>query len=815
MLLYLRRQKLFWIAIIATVFIFIGPEAQAVVTVNATVPAICGNSAVEGAETCDDGNLVSGDGCSNICVTEAVDQPHNGGGGAPPAQNPLPVLPVCGDGNVNGADECDDGNQNNDDGCSNACRFPVCGDGQKQGAEACDDGNLANGDFCSNECTATVPVCGNGVVEINEQCDDGNIDNNDGCNNVCLIPVCGDGQRQGAEQCDDGNFLDNDGCSQVCIIDIPAVCGNAVREGLEQCDDGNDLNRDGCSAQCLLDPAPICGNGFLEFGEQCDDGNAIDRDGCSAQCFPERLPRCGNRLVEFGEQCDDGNLAGGDGCSGFCQNEPAAICGNGVKERGETCDDGNQNNDDGCSQLCQFVPIPGTICGNAVREVGEQCDDGNLAAGDGCSNACQNENIVDGNNGQGQAAGENVDPLIPIVVNPDQVNPNQDPVIGDGENQNASSTVSVLAPVFEVSKPSTTPLLQGYDKKASLTKNVTVIAQNVSKNVVSTVKFLAAETKVVGDLVQKAADNPEVEKATETVVVPTTVAVVVASVAPSFASIFIPLLRFLFLQPLLLFGRKKREEWGQIYNTLTKLPVDLAMIRLVDPKTKRIVQSRVTDAQGRYLFIVDPGEYLLEVAKPGFQFPSKLLQGVKSDGKLLDIYHGEVIQVHTAGIGITPNIPLDPIGADKTPRRIVWERRWLVVQHAISVLGIVTTALGIYISPVWYMWVFLGVHIFAYLGFVRFVKPKKPKGWGLVSEKDSTIPLGNAVVRLFTKQYNKLVSTQVTDKEGHYAFLVGPSEYYVTYEKKGYKPHTTESFQINEDAKSSVIKEKVSLEKEK
>jgi cysteine-rich repeat protein len=238
-----------------------------------------------------------------------------------------------------------------------------------------------------------------------------------------------------------------------------------------------------------------------------------------------------------------------------------------VKERGETCDDGNQNNDDGCNQLCQFVPIPGTICGNAVREVGEQCDDGNLAAGDGCSGACQNEDIVDGNNGQGQAAGQNADPLIPIVVNPDQadpnqVNPNQDPVNGSEENSNVSSTPSVLAPVLE-----------GYDKKASLTKNVTVIVQNVSKNVVNTVKFLAAETKVVGDLVQKAADNPEVEKVTETVIVPTTVAVVVASVAPSLASVAIPLLRFLFLQPLLLFGRKKREEWGQIYNTLTKLPV--------------------------------------------------------------------------------------------------------------------------------------------------------------------------------------------------------------------------------------------------
>jgi len=37
-------------------------------------------------------------------------------------------------------------------------------------------------------------------------------------------------------------------------------------------------------------------------------------------------------------------------------------------------------------------------------------------------------------------------------------------------------------------------------------------------------------------------------------------------------------------------------------------------------KTKKIVQSRVTDTQGRYLFIAEPGEYILEVTKPGFAY---------------------------------------------------------------------------------------------------------------------------------------------------------------------------------------------------
>lgn len=730
------------------------------IDVTATVPAICGNNFQEGAEECDDGNVVDGDGCSSVCENEGGggdDDDDNGGGGAPPA--PVVPVPFCGDGVVNGADECDDGNGNHDD-------------------------------FC---------------------------------NNICKIPVCGDGQSQGAEQCDDGNVLNHDGCSQVCIVEPPIVCGDGQAQGVEQCDDGNDVERDGCSTQCFLDPAPVCGNAIVEFGEICDDGNDIGRDGCSLQCLPENPSRCGNRLVEFGEQCDDGNLAGGDGCSGWCQQEPAPVCGNGLKERGEVCDDGNLRDDDGCNNRCQFVPLPGTVCGNGVREAGEQCDDGNLHGGDGCTGACQNENNEDahGNNAQNPDV-QNPDPVVPVVENQDPneegQNPNEDNQAPNEEGQNSDSTASSsspIAPIFEVSPPTTTPIFSGVEKDAPFTKKVSVIAQNVSKNIANTVQFLNKEAQVIGKVAREVANNPQVEETTKTVVAPAAAAVVVASVVPSLASILIPFLRFVFLQPLLLFGRKKRQAWGQIYNSLTKLPVDLAMIRLIDAKTKRIVQSRVTDAAGRYFFIAEPGEYLLEVAKPGFSFPSSLLQSVKTDGKLVDIYHGELVQVTASGIGITPNIPLDPVGANKTPRRIVWEKRWRVVQHGISVSGIFLTLVSLYIAPVWYMWIFLGVHILAYVGFMRFVKPKKPNGWGLVSEKSSNAPLGNAVVRLFTKQYNKLVSTQVTDKEGRYAFLVGPSEYYVTYEKKGYKQHTTESFQVGEHVDGSVIKEKVSLEKEK
>jgi cysteine-rich repeat protein len=93
--------------------------------------ARCGDGVVNGTEQCDDGNLMSGDGCSSTCVREAR----------------------CGDGVVNGTEQCDDGNLMSGDGCSSTCvREARCGDGVVNGTEQCDDGNLMSGDGCSSTC---------------------------------------------------------------------------------------------------------------------------------------------------------------------------------------------------------------------------------------------------------------------------------------------------------------------------------------------------------------------------------------------------------------------------------------------------------------------------------------------------------------------------------------------------------------------------------------------------------------------------------------------------------------------------------------
>ncbi|HEX7625138.1 MAG TPA: DUF4215 domain-containing protein [Anaeromyxobacteraceae bacterium] len=119
----------------------------------------CGDGIVTPPETCDDGNTVSGDGCSSTCLIEPQD-PDGNGWSCPPAGGPC-TRTVCGDGIVAGNEQCDDGNGLPFDGCFKCRRTPdcpngsclsVCGDGIISPGEECDDGNNVSGDGCSASC---------------------------------------------------------------------------------------------------------------------------------------------------------------------------------------------------------------------------------------------------------------------------------------------------------------------------------------------------------------------------------------------------------------------------------------------------------------------------------------------------------------------------------------------------------------------------------------------------------------------------------------------------------------------------------------
>lgn len=204
--------------------------------------------------------------------------------------NQSALVPVCGNGVTEGAEECDDGTGNTDtaaDSCRRGCRFARCGDRVIDTGEQCDDGNDILGDGCTPLCTRS--TCGNGVLEQGEECDEGprNTDTApDSCSTSCLLPRCGDGLMDVSfgEACDDGASNSNtqpDACRLNCT---PPRCGDGVKDSGEQCDDGNVNNNDFCTGSCK---AVACGNGVKDWNEACDDGNTANGDGCSNSCLNE------------------------------------------------------------------------------------------------------------------------------------------------------------------------------------------------------------------------------------------------------------------------------------------------------------------------------------------------------------------------------------------------------------------------------------------------------------------------------------------------------------------------------------------------
>ncbi len=95
---------------------------------------------------------------------------------------------VCGDGDAQGAEECDDGNVVGGDGCSASCTLEVCGNLVLDVGEECDDGNTVDDDGCDSSCLIE---CGNGGLDGAEECDDGNVVGGDGCSASCALEICG------------------------------------------------------------------------------------------------------------------------------------------------------------------------------------------------------------------------------------------------------------------------------------------------------------------------------------------------------------------------------------------------------------------------------------------------------------------------------------------------------------------------------------------------------------------------------------------------------------------------------------------------
>ncbi len=326
----------------------------------------------------------------------------------------------------------------------------------------------------------------------------------------------------------------------------------------------------------------------------------------------------------------------------------------------------------------------------------------------------------------------------------------------------------------------------------------------------ATAKIVETSTRVAKEVAEATRDAARAIQETVKEVEPQTQAVL-TTVVPIVVATNPPLWLLLPRLPLLLWSlitwllqllgvRKRRLPWGVVYDAVTKEPIALAIVRVFDLGTSRMVETQVTDRTGRFGVMLGSGAFRLEVTKGSYTFPSKIITG-NEDNQWSNVYHGGPTKLQPDASVITVAIPLDPVEEKRPSAKqrlagVVYElrRAFRLIAPALTWTG---TASGIILaaaSPT-RMNIAIGIVYLVLALLDNLARPKSLKPWGQVIDAATGNALALAAVDLIDVKYNKLLKSRLTDTQGRFAFFPPPGQYRLQARKEGYEMVTNGTLQ--------------------
>lgn len=237
---------------------------------------------------------------------------------------------------------------------------------------------------------------------------------------------------------------------------------------------------------------------------------------------------------------------------------------------------------------------------------------------------------------------------------------------------------------------------------------------------------------------------------------------------------------------------RRRRPWGIVYDSQTKETLDPAYVTVYNADTNQLVDTRITDINGRYGFLLPKGNYRIEAQKTHYIFPSVLLPRQSSDGVYDNLYFGEVFSVtdENKNAVITLNIPMDRLATDwnqEEKKRLGIMRvfthntkLWSTISMILFIAGFIFSAFVLTIDQsTWNIIVFCLYVLFTILQLVGY----GPVRSGYITDKFGK-PIAHAVVRVWNAHLGTEIAKRITDDKGQYYLLIARGDYYVTIDVK-------------------------------
>lgn len=391
-------------------------------------------------------------------------------GGTPPKPTPDATVPRCGDGQLTAGEECDDGNAVSGDGCSIACKTEAtttlpedaCPGGEivLTSAGTSRTGSVTGNNAALNPNYETTCGGGNGKDAIYKIVSDrpgratarltadfaGLLSLRGDCEPATVETTCEAAAAEGAPveivfplAAGQTLFLAVDalaGGTGNYTLDVTvedSSCGDGVAQLPEQCDDGNAVTGDGCNASCQLDDPPSApgtcpGASYTLVGSAAGPvsvsfagdtsllANTSEEQNCNPSVTPSwssggrdqvyaitptisggltttLFPTYTRPSLHVRQECFSPSTE--LDCAVNINAEPVTVTipvtANKTYFVFADTGFGTTNGQLSGGPYTLQATLTPQVCGNGTLETGEQCDDGAAVAGDGCAPDCQLE----------------------------------------------------------------------------------------------------------------------------------------------------------------------------------------------------------------------------------------------------------------------------------------------------------------------------------------------------------------------------------------------------------------------------------------
>ena len=209
--------------------------------------------------------------------------------------------------------------------------------------------------------------------------------------------------------------------------------------------------------------------------------------------------------------------------------------------------------------------------------------------------------------------------------------------------------------------------------------------------------------------------------------------------------------------------RKRRQ--GIVYGQDDKNPVPFAVIRLIDPSSNKVIKQTVSNLQGKYNMIIDPGVFILEVSH---EFYAKYSSELKVQGpkplllaQNIGLAKGTVVNIG----GVNFRMFLNKFS------------------KALFIFGIVVTVFSLSVNFQPINIALLAVYLVQIL--IIYLQ-RDPRGWGVIFDTDTKAPLKGGFMSVLDPVEQRQTDVQITDLKGRFGFNLDNKKYLLHIYMPGY-----------------------------